>query len=414
MRFWQTAVAATVLLASSKVWDAFKTSDVPGKDIKGPVVVGNSVCVAGSVTIDHKKLNGTGLKNALNCSRNNDYTIVGVDASKVEDAPSYLVFDNQTKECYRYMPFSTANNASPVVENILSATFNNYTGVTDDILDGPQAVALDDEDGDDGADIVTGSIPAVEDVLQVPETEEDVIHVPWRFKHRFRHSMTPNEAGKLSFSYDYFTPQNKKDVKKATEYVRDLFESNVDDAEVISYLTNFDRVIAPCLRTKWGKGCDVRMVDYLRRIDEIFEAAPPLNEDLVVYRTTVGLLPTKDASYTFTSPNIAFTQRFWMTKMPAGGDDTFYMLKITIPKGARMLSLGFYTYPMDVDEIILPRGGKFQINGIEDSEHTTDWGLTIPIKIVDLHYLPQEVLPITTPPHDPSEYGRRSWTRINW
>lgn len=118
------------------------------------------------------------------------------------------------------------------------------------------------------------------------------------------------------------------------------------------YLPGYDHVYAPCLRNPHCR--DAKILEDVRRADEIFENAPRLQQDIIVYRGT-DYLYEEDKSFTFTSNDEEVVEAYGQLK-----------LRIRVPAGIPVL---FSNTESDLSQVILPRGGTFKIV----QEHSDGW-----------------------------------------
>jgi hypothetical protein len=184
------------------------------------------------------------------------------------------------------------------------------------------------------------------------------------------------KGAKLYHNYEYLTRRQKRDLINSTRYVGKLME-DPEHRKTLDYLTWKDFEFANCLRTEWGPQCDNQMISHLRDIDTIFQKAPRLSEDLVIFRGVRDFIPLEDQSYTFTTPNRPFAETFMRNNRAMKK----FLLRLTIPKGTPILSYGLLN-THDVDEVILPRGGKFHIKNMETDVH----GYMVGYVVADVEY----------------------------
>lgn len=124
----------------------------------------------------------------------------------------------------------------------------------------------------------------------------------------------------------------------------------------------------------------IRSTDYIKlvvkNIDSAFKLAPPLQNDLVVYRglnlpiytdsrRNTLMLPNYSGKYdgfVSTSHDINVALRFVNRegkKMPKT------LLKITVPKGSKVIYLGFQSINPDENEILINRNSIISVDSIE-------------------------------------------------
>lgn len=164
-----------------------------------------------------------------------------------------------------------------------------------------------------------------------------------------------------------------KDLIRSSNYVTKM--QFTGDWEALDYLTRRDRSeIAPCLRTMRDanikseggphgpRRCTHRTRVMIEKIDALFDGAPRLQKDLILWRGIRINVPDKhmywqEDSYVFATPWRPLAEKY-------KGQDG-HLLKLTIPKGTPLLSYGAHSSTGDMDEVVLPRGGSLVIKSIK-------------------------------------------------
>lgn len=286
------------------------------------------------------------------CTKSHPYTMIKLDGKA--RYPSFVIYDKEEDSFTHYDPLNDQEGGNrEQIDNILTKTFRNYKGTKDEtLLTMPQRVPIR---------MLTPKMQEKQKEIELEE-EQRLLQEEMELLEK-QGLLYPEVPGaKLYHEYDNFTRRQRIDIINATRYVGKLM-SQKETRRALNYLTWQDPKIARCLRFEWTSECDDEMQSQLKNIDTIFTNAPKLNEDLLLFRGLKTFIPLDDQSYTFTTPNKQFAESFTRTWK----DVDKYLLKLTIPRGTPILSYGLLS-THDIDEIILPRGGKFEIQSIHDDE----------------------------------------------
>lgn len=108
----------------------------------------------------------------------------------------------------------------------------------------------------------------------------------------------------------------------------------------------FDAGVASCLRMG---DCDLESIEIAKHMDRLFDEAPVLQEDVVVYRASDNIY-TSDKSYIFAT-----------TKKGSFEDYGSITMEIVIPAGTPALFTGNMANEGELHQVILPRDGSFKI-----------------------------------------------------
>ncbi len=323
---------------------------------------------------------------ARSCSRSHPYTLLFLDAKKDANRlreRSFLIYDKARDSFTHYDPYSFDDSMLQAKDTALRKVLHNFAGTEESLFASPvfiplkvkhlmheqqEALELQALEQQEALElqVFEQELQALEQEIRDGD-EQQVLLLKARTVAQgqvdFLHEdalYPPSKGVELYHDYDHLSPRQLRDLINSTRYVGTLMQQP-EARETLQYLTWKDHQIAKCLRVGWNTDdCDDKMAIHLDRLDMIFSQAPKLSADLTIYRGIKDILPDRDDSFVFTTPNEKFAKSF------LGGQKSFF-LKITIPKGTPVLSYGKLS-THDVDEVILPRGGRFTINAIENNE----------------------------------------------
>jgi hypothetical protein len=169
---------------------------------------------------------------------------------------------------------------------------------------------------------------------------------------------------------------NNPDIIRSINYIKSLTPHNRD---ILNYYTE-----TPSLNDIYNYPNNT--CDTIKNLEEMFDNSPPLTKDMIVYR---GLDITEFQKINFELKKLVSTtlnsdETIGFMKRP----EDFYLLEIKLPAGIKFLavSLPEFSHP-ELDEILLPPGGTFNVISEEKIDYTDNFGSVFNIKKLYVEYI---------------------------